>query len=97
MQTMKLTSNELAVLKAIDKSEYGDLLTDEIWTFTVGDNVDSSISKTSLPGIISSLNKKGLVGSGSYDGQDIISMTEVGAALYIKTVGVDNVNKYVGE
>ena len=32
---MKLTSNELKVLKAIDRSEYGTWLVDETWTFSM--------------------------------------------------------------
>jgi hypothetical protein len=32
---MKLTPNEVRVLQAIDASEYGDFLQDEVWTFSV--------------------------------------------------------------
>lgn len=92
---MKLTANEIAVLKAIDNSEYGDNLHDEIWTFSVADNC--SLKPRSLPGIVSSLSKKKLVSCcGAYDGDDAtIGMTDAGIAAYVAAVGADNVKKIV--
>lgn len=94
---MKLTALELAVLKAIDESEYGGDLTDLIWTFSVDDHLPASIKSTSIPGIVSSLVKKGLVvSSPAFMGDDAtIGMTSAGAEAYIAAVGIENVKKYI--
>jgi len=86
---MKLTTKELILLKAIDASEYGDRLLDSVWTFTITDNSD--LNPRSVPGIIASLLKKGLVITGgstrSNDDDYNIAMTEAGAKAYLAVVG----------
>jgi DNA-binding MarR family transcriptional regulator len=85
---MKLTPKQLALLTAIDNSEYGDQLCDAVWTFSISDNSD--LAPKSVPGIIASLIQKGLVLSGG-DGTDqdeyFVHMTEAGAAAYLAVVG----------
>lgn len=90
---MKLTNYELAVLKAIDSSEYGDSLSDAIWMFSVWDNIDHSVVKnrSSLSGIISSLVKKGYVRTDAFEGTGLnddatIEMTMEGVDAYIAAI-----------
>lgn len=71
---MRLTANEHAVLVAIDNSEYGDLLTDAVWTFTLADNMSAcGPTGNALSGTVSSLSQKGFLEtykcSGSTDWQ----------------------------
>ena len=89
-----LTKKELAVLKAIDRSEYGDQLTDTIWTFSIFYNISDEeirsegITERSLGGIIASLNNKGLVRShkGCEPNEDTVTITDAGAKVYIDAV-----------
>ncbi len=90
---LNITSKELAVLKAIDDSEYGDYLTDGIWTWSVSDNINSNIKRSSISGIISSLVKKDLVYSDDCNEDSTIKITAKGQELYINTIGKDNVCK----
>lgn len=86
---MKLTKFELAVLTAIDNSEYGEYLLDEIWSFSVTQNMPEDGPKgRSISGVVSSLSKKGLVHCGGTWGQDMatIGMTEAGVKLYVETI-----------
>ena len=72
-------------MKAIDDSEYGGWLEDEIWTFSVWDNVDKTmVNRKALSGIISSLNKKGYVVSEECGKESTIGMTKAGAKAYLK-------------
>lgn len=100
-----LTALELAGLRAIDASEYGEFLLDEIWAFSVADNIDKSIAKKSVPGIVSSLSKKGLVRC-SGGGQPIsrgapddatTAMTDKGVEVYTKALAAigEKPKKYV--
>lgn len=95
---MNITNKELAVLKAIDDSDYGDTITDSIWTFSIADNVEG-VDKKSLPGVISSLNKKGLVNSNNEAYVSLndatISMTDAGVMEYVKMVGKENISKHL--
>ena len=94
-----LTEKELAVLKAIDMSEYGDNIMDAIWTWSVADNMDRDIiaNDSSLGGIIASLTKKGFVWS-CEDGEDSsIEFTEDGFNAYIAEVGRENINKWLDQ
>jgi translation initiation factor 6 (eIF-6) len=82
---IKLTQNELEALRAIDKSEYGEHLQDAVWSFTIVDN--SSLKTRSVPGIVASLNKKGLVVSSMYEeGQATVEMTDLGVKTYTETL-----------
>ncbi len=90
---MNLTKNEIAVLTAIDSSEYGDSLQDTVWTFTIAQN--SSLTPRSIPGIVASLLKKGLVHVGESDGEKTIGITDGGVAAYINAVGQANVKKAI--
>lgn len=101
METVKLTAMELAALTAIDHSEYGDALDEPIWSFSVTDNIDKAIPKKSVPGIVSSLSKKGLVhcsgggapiSTGAPDDATIM-MSEAGIRAYVAAVGADKVRK----
>jgi len=85
---IKLTNLEFAVLQAIDRSEYGDVIMDDIWTFSVWDNIDHAVCKSarSIPGVVASLLKKGLVRSGAGSGGDDlawIGMTRDGMNAYL--------------
>ncbi len=85
---MHLTEFEFQVLEAIDKSEYGDYLTDMVWQFSVSERIQG-LSKTQFPGVVSSLVKKGLANSQDYEGRGrpndfMIGMTDLGATWYTK-------------
>ena len=83
--TITLTANELTVLKAIDDSEYGCYLTDAIWSFSIADNCN--LAPTSIPGVVSSLVKKGLVRCAGYGNDAEVRMTDIGAHEYIRANG----------
>jgi len=91
---MIITKMELAVLKAIDWSEYGSYLNDAVWFFSVRDHVEG-VEPASLGGVIASLSKKGLVRveGCDVDEDDIIYMTKQGAIEYLQTVGDTNACK----
>ena len=61
------TDNELAVLKAMHRFEYMDNGIQQgstwLWAFADGVQYTCDVPKTSVPGIVSSLNKKGYVQS----------------------------------
>jgi hypothetical protein len=86
---MKLTQKELAALTAIDASEYGSLLTDAVWSFTIADNIPNSagIARRAVPGIVASLQKKGYTRSGFSDGERTVEMTAAGAQAYTDAIG----------
>jgi hypothetical protein len=95
---MKLTANELKVLKAVDDSEYGDALTDGVWTFSVMDYANFP-SARSAGGVVASLSKKGFINadpdSGHGENDACIIITETGAVAYIAAVGAENVHKSI--
>ena len=92
-----LTTKELAVLKAIDDSEYGDNILDGVWTWSVWDNVQGIDDAKSFPGVVSSLVKKGYVTSCD-DGEDsCIDMTNDGFEVYAAAVGRNNINKWLDQ
>jgi hypothetical protein len=78
----KLTSNELKALTAIVKSEYNDSgsLTATVWSFTIGDNSDLKLR--SIPGVVSSLVKKGFVVCGGAGNEATVQMTAEGVKAY---------------
>lgn len=78
---VSLTANELAVLNAIDESEYGDTLRDPVWTFTIEDN--SALSGRVISGVVSSLHKKGLVISSGSGRDQQIEITAKGVEAFI--------------
>lgn len=80
----KLTPKELKVLQAIVKSEYNSdsSLTATVWTFTIGQNSD--LIPKSIPGIVCSLVKKGLVTIGGFGTEATITMTKTGADAYVE-------------
>lgn len=96
---MNLTANELELLEAIDNSEYGCYLTDEVYYFTIEDN--SALNAKSIPGILGSLVKKGLVNTSvldfNFNGKDVseetVWITEPGANAYVAAKGAENVEK----
>ena len=96
---MSLTAKELEVLKAIDTSEYGDYLDDAIWSWALSDNVEN-VEPASLPGVVASLSKKGLIAVDSVErhgDEATISMTDEGIAAYVEAVGAENVGKVIRE
>jgi hypothetical protein len=78
-----LTMLELAVLKALDDSEYGEALTDGVWTFSVQDHMPAGVPARSLGGIVASLTKKGFARACDHGRDAYIAMTDAGAAAYI--------------
>ena len=78
-----LTMLELAVLKALDDSEYGDALTDGVWTFSVQDHMPAGVPARSLGGIVASLTKKGCVVACDHGRDAYIAMTNAGAQAYL--------------
>ena len=90
----KLTQNEIALLKGIDCSEYGEYLQDATWTFSASDY--SGLKPRSVPPVIASLLKKGLVtrgGDGTQGNEYTLCMTDAGIEAYISAVGIINVKK----
>jgi len=86
MNTIKITDNELAVLTAIDASEYGDNIHDAIWAWSIAQNCP--LKATSIGGIVASLQKKGLVTTTDVGTRDAATaMTELGAREYVARVG----------
>lgn len=93
-----LTMLELSVLAAIDASEYGDELTNEIWMFSVTDNMeDGGATPKQLPGVVSSLVKKGLVKSGGTGNDAGVHMTDAGAGAYMAAAGLNRKKPGPGE
>lgn len=95
-----LTAKEIAVLAAIDHSEYGDGITDPVWTFSIADNVDRDVvpNDSSLGGIVASLVKKGLVitdPDSTPEDDHCTGFTDEGVEAYAKAVGPENVSKWV--
>lgn len=92
MNTTNLTALELDVLKAIDASEYGDSLTDGVWSFSIAQNIRAGVAKRSIPGVVASLSKKGLVVVSGYGtSESYVTITDAGAAAYLKaTDGTSN-------
>jgi hypothetical protein len=91
---INLTAFEIAVLRAIDNSEYGEYLLNAVWTFTVADNMQpDGPTGRQLSGVISSLVQKGVVDVQDYDDDSIIGLTRKGADAYIAAVGAANVRK----
>lgn len=77
-----LTNNEFSVLHAIDTSEYGEYLQDDVWTWSAADYAEPA--GKAFSGTVSSLVKKGLVTS-IEDGEDSsIGMTDSGVDAYLK-------------
>ena len=94
---MNITDKEYAVMKAIDNSEYGDELTDHIWSWSVWDNIDTDIvtAATSVGGIVASLEKKGLVSTSLDSGDDAsLGLTEEGADVLIDKFGYNVISKH---
>lgn len=79
-----LTDYEFEIMRAIDKSEYGQSITDDVWTFTLQDN--SYLPSTSIPGIVSSLVKKGFVTSQRMGKDSTIRMTKKGVIAYCEAI-----------
>ena len=76
-----LTSNEFKILRAIDASEYGDALTEDVWTFTLANHSD--LSGKTISGTVSSLSQKGFVRVGGRGKEQYIGITAAGAQEYI--------------
>lgn len=91
-----LTEKELDVLKSIDNNEFGDNIMDPVYTWSVSDYFNGE--KTSFPGVVSSLVKKGLVWSDDGNGdEDCMGMTDEGFVAYIAEVGRANIGKWLDD
>lgn len=81
-----ITQNELAILKAIDDSEYGDSLRDPVWMFSASNRC--GLEGKVISGTVASLVKKGYVQVSEYHytGKDsnTIVMTYAGIQAYIE-------------
>jgi hypothetical protein len=80
-QPATITENERKVLQAIIASEYNDDKGDqEIWTFTIA--YHCTLAKRSIPGVVASLSKKGLVvcAAGAKKIEDTVRITDEGFA-----------------
>lgn len=77
---MEITDKERAVLKGIIDSEYnGDNGRNPIWSWSIRCN----LPKRTIPGVVGSLAKKGLVqcDKGETKDEDTVVLTEAGYAL----------------
>lgn len=80
----KITANELEALRGIDNSQYGEVLTDATWSFSIARNC--SLDLRSVAGVVASLSKKGLVSVCHDPEGNSVGMTEAGAELYFQTL-----------
>lgn len=88
---MNLTNNELAVLRAIDNSDYGDRLTDGVWFFSVADAMQADGPRgLALAGTVSSLVQKGAVWVDGKGNDSTIGITAAGVAAYLAAVVCPN-------
>lgn len=97
MSNINITAKELEAMKAVDWSEYGDHITDAVWSWSVHENMDMDVKARG--GVLASLSKKGVLhvdNSGDID-EDCIYFTEMGAKLFIEMVGAENVGHYIPE
>lgn len=79
---MNITQLELEVLAAIDFSDYGESITDSVWTFSVVDEC-KTVKGKQFSGVVSSLVKKGLVEvDDSIADESTIQMTSEGIRAY---------------
>jgi len=92
----KLTDKELAVLTAIDASEYGDNICDAVWAWSIAQNCPT-LPATSIGGIVASLQKKKLVTTSDVGTRDAATaMTDEGARMYAAAVG-DKRRKWIDD
>ena len=77
-----LTEHEKTVVKIIAKNEYSDFPGDPVWTFVIEDFTD--LHSKQISGIVSSLTKKGLVGSFDEGKDSTIWLTKKGVEEYNK-------------
>ena len=90
---MKLTTLQFKLLQGIDHSEYGNVLMDGTWTFSVLDNSD--ITARQLPGVLAGALKAGLInvgGTGGRDDEFTVTPTELGAKAYAEECTNQGVN-----
>lgn len=93
----KLTANETVVIAAMYASEYHDGGERPwVWTFSVADRTRGVIPAASFPGVVASLNKKGLVvsdgdasASGPSDNMGSLYLTDAGVEV-AKSAGIYN-------
>lgn len=75
---MRVTVREVAVLKALATSEFADE-SGGVPSVALASSVEVEAKGNSpIPGLIASLNKKGLVTTARVKGQTVVSFTEVG-------------------
>jgi len=81
--TIHLTDMEKDVILSIANSEYSDEPGDPIWSWNIADNTKIT-KKEQVSGVVSSLVKKGLVGSdGQSEGNDSCTwLTKKGIEAY---------------
>lgn len=85
---MNVTANEMKVITAIIKSEYGEQPHDEVWTQYMAE--DSGLDPKVFSGVVSSLVKKGLVKSWDQGKRSewTMHLTETGVKFYYDSLGL---------
>lgn len=79
---MLVTTKELAVLDAIVHSHYGDMehpVSQQVWNWAVTEDQTSKpsgLSPHAIAGVLSSLQKKGLVDIEDYDEDGTVAITQ---------------------
>lgn len=80
-----LTKLEKVVIKVIAKNEYSDSPGDPVWTFIIEDDTD--LHSKQISGVVSSLTKKGLVGSNDAGKDSTVWLTKKGIKEYYNIKG----------
>lgn len=79
----KLSANETQVLKTLSTSDFRetDAVTSAIPSYTLPLTLPTSIAAKSVPGLVASLNKKGMLTTAKVKGVTMITLTAEGAAV----------------
>lgn len=79
----KLSANETQVLKTLSTSDFRetDAVTSAIPSYTLPLTLPTSIAAKSVPGLVASLNKKGMLTTAKVKGVTMITLTATGAAV----------------
>jgi hypothetical protein len=91
---MKITDKEHAVIHGIIHSEYNSSApddSDDVWSWSVAYNCKPAVVKTSVPGVIASLVKKGLAvcSQNEVRKDDCVRLTDRGVGAYKARAALD--------
>lgn len=78
---MNLTDMEKDVIRAIAENEYCDVLGQDVWSWAISHQTKIT-NDNQIPGVVSSLVKKGLVVSSQYDYDRVVKLTQKGIKEY---------------